>query len=46
MMTTHDFQKAREPEARPISVSVALLFVVAGLNIAATVLSFLVALQG
>ncbi|MEE1613828.1 hypothetical protein [Microvirga sp. CF3016] len=39
-------QKEYEQQTRPFPVSVALLFIIAGINIVATALSFLAALQG
>lgn len=46
MKAKHCLQKERKPEARPFPVSVALLLVIVGINITATVLSLLAALQG
>jgi hypothetical protein len=46
MKTTNYLQKEREPAARPFPVSVALLFIIAGMNVTATILSLLAALPG
>ena len=46
MKTTSYLQKERAPAARPFPVSVALLLVIVGINITATVLSLLAALPG
>ncbi|HEV2566026.1 MAG TPA: hypothetical protein VGU19_13175 [Microvirga sp.] len=45
-MKAIDHQKEYERPTPPFPVSVALLFIIAGINIAATALSFLAALQG
>jgi|UPI0004AC968B hypothetical protein len=44
MKAPYNFQKKPEPAARPFPVSVALLFIIVGINITATVLSLLAAI--
>jgi hypothetical protein len=46
MKTTNYLQKEREPATRPFPVSVALLFIIVGINITATIFSLLAALPG
>jgi hypothetical protein len=46
MKTTNYLQKERESSARPFPVSVALLFIIVGMNVTATILSLLAALPG
>jgi hypothetical protein len=45
-MKRMDFFQEREPRVPPFRLSVALLFVLVGINISATVLSLLLASQG
>ncbi|WP_262296383.1 hypothetical protein [Microvirga sesbaniae] len=46
MTMMHSRRKEREPVSRPFPLSVALLFIVAGINVAATILSLLASGQG
>ncbi|MBQ0821590.1 hypothetical protein HPT29_008905 [Microvirga terrae] len=46
MKMMHSCREKREPVSRPFPMSVALLFIVAGINVAATILSLLASAQG